>query len=115
MQGNLIPFFLFFPQRNTHTQTHIHGIDSLPLRLSGSKVSILPAIYTSNIFMCHVVIITALSLQCWLIMNKTINIAVWLRKLRQGLCINLERWDGKGDGREVLEGGDIYITMADSS
>ena len=26
--------------------------------------------------------------------------AVWLRKLKQGLCINLEGWDGKGDGRE---------------
>ena len=26
--------------------------------------------------------------------------AVWLRKLKQGLSINLERWDGKGDGRE---------------
>ena len=28
------------------------------------------------------------------------EIAVWLRKLKQGLSINLERWDGKGDGRE---------------
>ena len=27
--------------------------------------------------------------------------AVWLRKLKQGLCINLEEWDGEGDGREV--------------
>ena len=27
--------------------------------------------------------------------------AVWLRKLNQGLCINLEEWDGAGDGREV--------------
>ena len=25
---------------------------------------------------------------------------VWLRKLKQGLCINLEGWDGEGDGRE---------------
>ena len=24
--------------------------------------------------------------------------AVWLRKLKQGLCINLEGWDGKGGG-----------------
>ena len=23
--------------------------------------------------------------------------AVWLRKLRQGLCINLDGWDGEGD------------------
>ena len=39
---------------------------------------------------------------------------MWLRKLKQGLCINLERWDGKGDGREVQEGGDIHTLMADS-
>ena len=25
--------------------------------------------------------------------------AVWLRKLKQGLCINLVGWDGAGDGR----------------
>ena len=34
---------------------------------------------------------------------------VWLRKLKQGLCINLEGWDGLGDGREALKGGDIWI------
>ena len=39
--------------------------------------------------------------------------AVWLRKLKQGLCVNLEGWDGEGDGREVLKGGDICIPMAD--
>ena len=33
--------------------------------------------------------------------------AVWLRKLKQGLCNNLECWDGKGDGREVQRGKDI--------
>ena len=27
--------------------------------------------------------------------------AVCLRKLKQGLCINLEEWDGEGDGREI--------------
>ena len=40
--------------------------------------------------------------------------AVWLRKLKQGLCINLEGWNGEGDGREVQKGGDICIPMADS-
>ena len=40
--------------------------------------------------------------------------AVWLRKLKQGLCINLEGWDGEGDGREVRKGEDICIPMADS-
>ena len=40
--------------------------------------------------------------------------AVWLRKLKLGLCINLERLDGVGDGREVQKGWDICIPMADS-
>ena len=40
--------------------------------------------------------------------------AVWLRKLKQRLCINLEGWGGEGDGREVQKGGDICIPMADS-
>ena len=33
---------------------------------------------------------------------------------KQRLCINLEGWDGAGDGREVQEEGDICILMADS-
>ena len=37
-----------------------------------------------------------------------------LRKHKQGLCINLEGWDGKGAGREVQKGGDMCILMADS-
>ena len=40
--------------------------------------------------------------------------AVWLRKLKQGLCIHLEGWDGEGDGREVQERGDMGVPMADS-
>ena len=40
--------------------------------------------------------------------------AVWLRKLKQGLCINLGQWDGEGDGREFQKGGDMCIPMADS-
>ena len=31
----------------------------------------------------------------------------WVRELKQGLCDNLEGWDGEGDGREVQEGRDI--------
>ena len=38
--------------------------------------------------------------------------ALWLRKLKQGLCINLEGWDGAGDGREVQKGGDTCIPVA---
>ena len=40
--------------------------------------------------------------------------AVWLRKLKQGFCINLEGWVGEGAGREVQRGGNICIPMADS-
>ena len=42
------------------------------------------------------------------------ELVVWLRKLKQGLCISLEGWDGEGDGREVQRGGGICIPMADS-
>ena len=38
--------------------------------------------------------------------------AVWLRKLKQGLCINLEGWDGEGDGKEVQrEGIHVYLWL----
>ena len=40
--------------------------------------------------------------------------AVWLRELKKALCINLEGWFGEGNGREVQEGKDICIPMADS-
>ena len=43
--------------------------------------------------------------------------AVWLRELKplnQGLCNNLEEWDGKGCGKVVQEEGEICIPMADS-
>ena len=40
--------------------------------------------------------------------------AVCLRELKQRLGINLEGWDGDGDGREIQEGGDICTPMADS-
>ena len=40
--------------------------------------------------------------------------AVWCRELKHGLCDNLEVWDGEGNGREVWEGGDMGVPMADS-
>ena len=42
--------------------------------------------------------------------------SVWLRKLKQELCINLAGWDagGGGDRRAVQNGGDICVPMADS-
>ena len=36
--------------------------------------------------------------------------AVCLRKLKEGLCVNLEGWER----REVQEGGDTCILMTDS-
>ena len=39
--------------------------------------------------------------------------SVWFKKLKQGLCINLEGQDGEGDGRKFQKGGDICIPMAD--
>jgi len=39
---------------------------------------------------------------------------IWLRELKQGLCNNLDGWEGEGDGREVQERGDVCIPMADS-
>ena len=38
--------------------------------------------------------------------DKQWGFDVWLRKLKQGLCISLEEWDGEGDGREFQKGGD---------
>ena len=36
------------------------------------------------------------------------------KRLRQGLCVNLEGWDGERDGREFQKGGHIGLPMADS-
>ena len=40
--------------------------------------------------------------------------AVWLRERTQGLCDWLEGWDGERARREVQEGGDMGVPMADS-
>ena len=38
--------------------------------------------------------------------------AVWLRKLKQGLCISLEEWDGGGmGGRFKREGIYVYLWL----
>ena len=44
------------------------------------------------------------------LIDSQLEFAVWLRKLKQGLCINLEGWDGEGDGREVQKGGEYMYT-----
>ena len=40
--------------------------------------------------------------------------AVWLRKLKQGLCIILEGQDVEENGMEVQKGGNMRIPIADS-
>ena len=37
----------------------------------------------------------------------------WLRKIKQGLCTNLEGWDAEQRGRELQKGGNIGAPMAD--
>ena len=40
------------------------------------------------------------------------ELAVWLGKLKQGLCVNPEEWDGEADGREVQKGGEyVYLWL----
>ena len=39
--------------------------------------------------------------------------AVGLKKLKEGLCINLEGWYGEGNGREFQKRGNKCIPMAD--
>ena len=42
--------------------------------------------------------------------NSQWEFAVW--QINQGLCINLDRWDGEGDGREVQKGGiHVYLWL----
>ena len=40
--------------------------------------------------------------------------AVWSRTLKQGLCVNLEEWDGEEMGGRFRREGDMCIYMADS-
>ena len=38
---------------------------------------------------------------------------VCLRKLKQGLCINLKGWDGEGDRKEIQKGDDSWVIHAE--
>ena len=46
--------------------------------------------------------------------NMEWEFAIWLRELKHRLCENLERWDREADEREVEEGGDMGVPMAES-
>ena len=39
--------------------------------------------------------------------GSQLEFALWLRKFKQGLCINLEGCDGKGCGRELY----VYLWL----
>ena len=43
-------------------------------------------------------------------MDSQVEFAGWLRKLKQGLCINLEGRERAGDGREFQNGG-MYVYL----
>ena len=56
------------------------------------------------------------NMETYITICKTDNqweLAVWLGKLKQGFCINLEGWDGEGEGMEVQSEVAICIPMAD--
>ena len=42
------------------------------------------------------------------------GICCMAQETQTGLFINLEGWDGEGEGREVQEGGDICTPLDDS-
>ena len=42
------------------------------------------------------------------------GICCMAQETETGVCVNPERGDGEGDGREVQNGGDMCIPMADS-
>ena len=51
------------------------------------------------------------NMETYIIICKTDSqweFAVWLCKLKQGLCVNLEGWDGEGDG---FKGEGIYVYL----
>ena len=53
-------------------------------------------------------------------MNIGVHVSFWNLLCDTGnsklvLCDNLVEWNGEGGGREGQEGGDICISMADSS
>ena len=62
-------------------------------------------------YSCHLFLISSASVSK---IDSQHEFAVWLRKLKQRLCINLEGWDGEGGGREVQKAGDISVLMVDS-
>ena len=43
-----------------------------------------------------------------------LEFVVYLKELKQGLCINLEGWGGEDDRREIQEGEDTCVPVDDS-
>ena len=73
----------------------------------------LPVIYFANIFsqsVAGILILLTIFHRTAFQIDSQREFAVWLRKLKQGFCINLEGWEGDGDGREVQKGGGYMYT-----
>ena len=43
--------------------------------------------------------------------RKPTGFCCMAKKPKQGLCINLEGWDGEGDGRELQKGIYVYLWL----
>ena len=50
------------------------------------------------------------NMETYITISSQWEFAVWLRKLKQGLCIILEEWDGEGNGRGFKREG-IYVYL----
>ena len=61
---------------------------------------------------CMERVIWTLILQC--VNRQPMGIFYMAKKRKQGLYINLEVWNGEGDGSKVQKRGDICIPKADS-
>ena len=53
------------------------------------------------------------NIHCHAYNRKKVGICCMTQGTQPGARDNLERWDGVGGGREVKEGGDIWIPVAD--
>ena len=73
----------------------------------------LPVVYFANVFsesVAGLLILLTIFYRTAFQIDSQREFAVWLRKLKQGFCINLEGWGGEGDGREVQKGGGCMYT-----
>ena len=85
-----------FEKKWIYIYTHIHNIESL---YCTPKTNIANQLYSNIKQKLNLTICKTDSLQ---------EFEVWLRELKEGLCINLAGWDTEGNGRGAQEGGDVW-------